>query len=80
MSRIMCTASPKVKPTRKSRRPATRFGAGILRYVASDGRQPFTQSDLDWLAQNSMADENRRLDQMAGEALAISRHEMGLRF
>jgi hypothetical protein len=31
MSRIMCVATPKVKPVRNANRPAGRFGAGLFR-------------------------------------------------
>ncbi len=80
MSRIICTATPKIKPARKIPRPATRFGAGILASHPFAGRMPYAAADLAWLAANQAADEDRRFDQMAGEALAIARHEIGLCF
>ncbi len=41
---------------------------------------PYTAADLDWLAQNPSTAEGRRLDAMAGEAMATSRLEMKLCF
>jgi hypothetical protein len=73
MSRMMCVATPKVKPTRTSPRPSTRFGAGILRYVPTSAPTPFTTDDIAWLNQNPVTDEDRHFDAMAFDALATDR-------
>ena len=59
MSRIICTATPKIKPTRKIQRPATRFGKGILRYVPSVGPGALQRGRSRLAAQNPTTAEGR---------------------
>ena len=80
MSRIMCTATPRVKPTRKSQSPATRFGQGILRYVPSVAPAPYSAAEVEWLNQNPTTAEDRHYDALAFEAMATRHLEMGLCF
>ena len=89
MSRIMCVATLKVKPTRKSPRPSAPFGQGILASRPFAGRMPYTLADLsdaaamfasaepDWDALAFEAECQDRLDAMApstyGHCLNCSR-------
>lgn len=46
MSQIIIVSSPKVKPTRRTVRTSSRFGAGILPFVPFVGVMPYTPQDL----------------------------------
>ena len=69
--------SAPVKRHRRTARVTTHFGAGILRYTPSDGRQSYTAADRSWAAQAFAADEDRRLDERATEAAWGTRYEAG---
>lgn len=77
MTRIIALSVPKVKPTRRTNRPAGRFGAGLLRSTPVH-RVEYTVSDAQWWsAQNALA-EDRHYDQLCGESAAMDRLEAGL--
>jgi hypothetical protein len=75
MSRIFRTANVPVKATRKTERPAGRFGQGILPYRPFAGVMPFSQADLDWATQSFNDDSEPDYDAMALEAEYQSRYE-----
>ena len=70
MSRMICTASPKVKPARRTARPSAPFGSGLFRFVAfavtaAGYAEP---SDADRAAAATMFTGEPDYDQLAGEA------------
>lgn len=75
MSRMIRHSAVLVKPTRRTPRPSTRFGAGISPYVPFDGRKPYTAQDVvDAVAM--FADESEPdWDAMSQEAEHQVRHE-----
>ncbi len=75
MSKIICVATPRVKPTRRAPRPETTFGAGILRAVPSAGRMPYTPEDEAWYVEHITAanPRNRHFDQLALESEQLDR-------
>lgn len=80
MSRIIALPSIAVKPTRRTARPAGRFGAGILatRPVV---KVDYTASDEAWYVATlatAETDEDRYYDAMEAEAITLARIDMGL--
>jgi hypothetical protein len=78
MSRMICIATPRVKPTRHASRPAANFGAGILRALPYAGRMPYTTADEAWYVANVVAETaaaaaDRRMDEQARESLELDR-------
>ncbi len=75
MSKIICVATPRVKVTRRSPRPTSLFGSGILRSLPNAGRLPFSVEDEAWYVANVVAvnQENRHYDDLARESEQIER-------
>jgi hypothetical protein len=76
MSRMIRTASPKVKPARRTARPAAPFGAGLLRYipfaVTAPGFVEPGDADRRWAAQAFADASGPDYDRLAGEAAALA--------
>jgi hypothetical protein len=72
---------PQLKPTRNRRRPATRFGAGLLAWTPSFP-ETHNVEDERWYVEHISAGENdaydRLLDQMAGAFETQGRLDAGL--
>ena len=77
MSRIICIADARVKPTRKTPRPASRFGAGIMPFTPFVGHMPFTLADVAWAAQ-AFGESSPDYDLAAGEATAVDALSRGI--
>jgi hypothetical protein len=77
MRRIITVNVPKVKTHRNSIRPASRFGAGLVRALPSY-RTSYTFSDAQWWAAEQAAAEDRRWDALADQAAFQDRYERGL--
>ena len=84
MSRIFRTTNVPVKATRKTARPSTSFGAGILPYRPFAGVMPFTVQDAaeavlmfadssepDWDALATEAEHQDRMDAMAPSTYGV---------
>lgn len=79
MTRIITIKSPKVKPTRNTPHPTTRFGAGILATRPAYS-VPFALSDEQWYVEQLAAAEDCHYDEMEADAIALARVDMGLCF
>jgi hypothetical protein len=66
----------RVKPTRRSPRPTTRFASGLTPYVPDAGRMPYTVADLAWAAQAFESDD-AELEARYAESAFMDRYERG---
>jgi hypothetical protein len=72
----MLTKTRRVKPTRRSPRPTTRFGSGLTPYTPDAGRMPYTAADLAWAAQAFESDD-AELEARYAESAFMDRYERG---
>jgi len=78
MSRIFCQNSPKVKPTRRTPRPESRFGAGILRWTPAPVAYGFVPLPEDEAAAAQMFGASESdFDRLAAESLAVDQLSRG---
>lgn len=76
MARLYAVSTVPVKPTRRTARPAARFGQGILP-THPTFRSPVSIADMEWHAQQADAAEDRWIDELYAECVAQDRVDAG---